>query len=174
MYDDIKSHDKCGAQALLEGFIAYGWTEREILASKSPLFDELKQYVDLEDIFNDKGTEETSPNPSGFTPIYACGISPQCSFDYTPTPRTIDFEIGIPVTSLADLPLTPGEDLLYTPDCHLPNPEITTEIAEMSDTELESLMSVGTRPFIQTDGMVDSQKSIDSLIWDGIFDELNS
>ncbi|KAF7896582.1 hypothetical protein EAF00_006596 [Botryotinia globosa] len=69
LYDEIKSYDQAAVQALLNGFIAYGWTSTEIRETKSSLFDELQRYANLNDQCPGKTIEENSNITSLATPI---------------------------------------------------------------------------------------------------------
>ncbi|TGO06873.1 hypothetical protein BTUL_0427g00040 [Botrytis tulipae] len=69
LYDEIKSYDQAAVQALLNGFIAYGWTSTEIRETKSSLFDELQRYANLNDQCPGKTIEENSNITSLATPV---------------------------------------------------------------------------------------------------------
>jgi hypothetical protein len=165
LYNDIKSHDTYAAQSLLDGFLAYGWTQREILQSKSPLFTKLRQYVDLENIFNQGGGQETS-QPASTTEhaaADACGMSPGRPMGSISTPGPVDFSIDDPATPLTDLFATLRQDLLNSPGFGLPSPGGATGVTEMSDMEIDSLLHVNVGVFTLTNGITNYQESIDSL-----------
>ncbi|TGO44328.1 hypothetical protein BCON_0544g00010 [Botryotinia convoluta] len=69
LYDKIKSYDQAAVQALLNGFIAYGWTSTEIRKTRSSLFDELQRYANLNDQCPERTLEENSNITSLATPI---------------------------------------------------------------------------------------------------------
>ncbi|KAF5868418.1 uncharacterized protein Bfra_012328 [Botrytis fragariae] len=69
LYDNIKSYDQAAVQALLNGFIAYGWTNTEIRETRSSLFDELQRYANLYNQCPERTLEDNSNTVSLATPI---------------------------------------------------------------------------------------------------------
>ncbi|KAI1876756.1 uncharacterized protein JN550_000828 [Neoarthrinium moseri] len=171
---EIKSHDKSATEALLDGFVAYGWSPTEILLSTSPLFEQLKHYVDLKDAFNQETREKVASNHSGATPENDHEVLSQSSDEYPAIPGIIDFETCGNDTSLVGIPLTPRESLAYTADCPGSDPKIINDVIEISETELASLLSAETRSFDHIDEMGSYQEVVDPLAWGGIFNELVS
>ncbi|CZS90862.1 uncharacterized protein RAG0_01749 [Rhynchosporium agropyri] len=175
LYNDIKSHDRIATQALLEGFVAYGWTKDEILSSTSQLFDELKQYVNMDDFFHGEIMEETTPDLPDLTVTATHGTSPQGSYDKNLMPAAAEIDVCNSDTSFADFCLVAGEEELLCMQEFCPSyPEMATEIAEMSDAELESWMSLGATDLNQNDEIMVIENDNELLIWDGCFDRHNS
>ncbi|KAF7908031.1 uncharacterized protein EAF01_003786 [Botrytis porri] len=69
LYDNIKLYDQAAVQALLNGFIAYGWTSTEIRETQSSLFDEIQRYANLNDQCPEETLEERPNIISLATPI---------------------------------------------------------------------------------------------------------
>ncbi|RDW64612.1 hypothetical protein BP6252_10263 [Coleophoma cylindrospora] len=135
LYDDIKSYDKAAVQGLLDGFIAYGWTRREIRETKSSLFDELQRYVDVEDNGLDITCDDT-PDISSL-PIPDLETS-----QYTLSQETL----ASPVFSDLDLLLDSGGHMIPTPtnSIEVPEPVIIDHdsgFAEMTDLKIDQLLS---------------------------------
>ncbi|KAL2060610.1 hypothetical protein VTL71DRAFT_9251 [Oculimacula yallundae] len=165
LYQNIKSKDKMATEALLEGFVAYGWTKGEILSSTSQLFGVLKQYVNMEDIINEDIVEGQSLDLSGLTPTDSLGdiLTPGMFESHMDS-----LDVPIPASCFAA-----GEKDLCSQSRYLTCPELANEIAEMSDAELESWMSFAVMDDNQKVETMDAQHEIDLSNWDGALDKLN-
>ncbi|KAE8826814.1 hypothetical protein PTNB73_07965 [Pyrenophora teres f. teres] len=117
LFSEIKSYDEVAAKAVLDGFIAYGWTLEEILSSRSSLFNKLREYVNLEDILH-YSTSDAQP------------VSTQRSED--------NEEMSSTGTSSESMPLA---NHLGLPEYPLPDPETIGDLWEMSAMELESILA---------------------------------
>ncbi|XP_014551463.1 hypothetical protein COCVIDRAFT_42227 [Bipolaris victoriae FI3] len=65
LYKDIMSYNEIATRALVDGFIAYGWSAEEILASETSLFKRLREFANLEEILQSAeryGTCQSSVN----------------------------------------------------------------------------------------------------------------
>lgn len=65
LYKDIMSYNEIATRALIDGFIAYGWSAEEILASETSLFKRLREFANLEEILQSAeryGTCQSSVN----------------------------------------------------------------------------------------------------------------
>ncbi|RDW68647.1 hypothetical protein BP5796_09304 [Coleophoma crateriformis] len=163
LYDEIKSYDKAAVQGLLDGFIAYGWTRREIRETKSSLFDELQRYVDVEDT----GLDVTCDEPADITSLPIPTLEPS---QYTMSGETL----ASPVFSDLDLLLEGGDHTIPTPtnSTEVPEPVIIDHdsgYVEMTDLKIDQFLSDANY-----DIALDSMQCSDSTIQDdfNLFQEL--
>ncbi|KAA8615585.1 hypothetical protein PtrSN002B_000534 [Pyrenophora tritici-repentis] len=159
LFDEIKSYDESAARALLDGFIAYGWTSEEIMSSRSSLFHKLREYVNLEDLLHD--------STSGALPALTQPTSTSTSSRFLQHPESNSTssddneEMSNAGMSLEPLSLADHLGLLEYP---LSGPETIGDLWEMSAMELESILA-------QTEELVDAQNSMDLPTWNDCFTE---
>jgi hypothetical protein len=158
LLNEIKSYDESATKALLDGFLAYGWTPEEILSSKSSLFHKLREYVNLEGILRDStsslaslSTRATSATANVAVPQYCEGrdISQQIS--------NADERLTTLLNASLDNHIGPAE-------CSLSGSGPMGDLWAMSAAELESILA-------QTDELVGPQHSVNSSVWDEYFPE---
>jgi hypothetical protein len=172
LYDEIKSSDQDAAQALLSGFIAYGWTHAEILETKSPLFDELRRYISLEDQYFDERevnlSAASSTPPLSGTPEIAMSQVASTPTIGSPSPLELSFLSN--VQNCMGLPTATYSSTVDSFNDH----QVSRTDATWADIELDP-------KFLQTDveimsdvyDMADSQQCTHSLGWSDLFGEFN-
>ncbi|CAE7215956.1 hypothetical protein PTTW11_10760 [Pyrenophora teres f. teres] len=159
LFSEIKSYDEVAAKAVLDGFIAYGWTLEEILSSRSSLFNKLREYVNLEDILH-YSTSDAQPVSTQRTSTSASSRVLQHP-ESNSTGSEDNEEMSSTGTSSESMPLA---NHLGLPEYPLPDPETIGDLWEMSAMELESILA-------QTDELADVQSSMDLSTWGDCFTE---
>ncbi|KUL81539.1 hypothetical protein ZTR_10659 [Talaromyces verruculosus] len=97
IYQTIESFNSIAARALINGFLAYGWSRREILETNSSVFTELRRHIAIEEAYGiDEYFLPASASPRNLQSSYLPGnTSPSRSHtDYLSDPSD-DMDLSI-------------------------------------------------------------------------------
>lgn len=167
LYDEIKSYDQVAVQVLLHGFIAYGWTRREIRETKSSLFEELQCYVNLEDECLDTARQENLAIASLSTPVSEIS-------QYTMSQG----DLASPVLANLDSLLDEGSHMIATPtdSQKVPEPVIINQdfgFTEIIDLQIDHILSEADYDTaLNTMQACDSEAQDDFNLFQKLFPEL--
>ena len=172
LYDEIKSSDQDAAQALLSGFIAYGWTHAEILETKSPLFDELRRYISLEDQYFDEQevnlSAASSTPPLSGTPEIA--MSQVASTPTIGSPSPLDLSFLSNVQNCMGLPTATYSSTVESFNDH----QVSRTDATWADIELDpKFLQADVEIMSDVYEIADSQQCTHSLAWSDLFGKVN-
>ncbi|EUC43815.1 hypothetical protein COCMIDRAFT_99842 [Bipolaris oryzae ATCC 44560] len=134
LYNDIISYNELATRALIDGFIAYGWSPEEILASETSLFNRLREFANLEDIV--QSAQRCGPSQSlGNTPSEMGKPKIVQNQDFC----SLDEEILS--TPHSNLPFVALESVFELSTCTGEELEAINSLSQTRDEELELLLS---------------------------------
>lgn len=171
LYSEIKAHDKAATCALLDGFMAYGWTAEEVIKSESFLFDKLRDYVNLEEILRVKSGREPLPTPAMSESGDMEPQSDQNQHDCNSIQEMSYLENRLFENSLAGFPVTSGDS--STTDFTRTDSHFENSLFQISDAQLELLLSVDMDCADIMESAVNTEDSGESSIWDVLGMELD-
>ncbi|KAH7551961.1 hypothetical protein BM1_08823 [Bipolaris maydis] len=157
LHKDIISYNEAATRALLDGFIAYGWSRGEILKSHSALFSRLREFVDLEDMLQS-------------APRYGPPQSPGGTLSGMRTPETLDdrdfcsLTEGIYGTPHSDPSFSTLDRTLRSSSCTSGLEAINT-LSQITDEELESLLCTELEYSAETYCTTGSANSSNLSMW---------